>query len=134
MDTYRNISDDAIEVFNNIFKGENIVFCKEILNHDGYNSSIGPESNLWDLYIINFTHDNYIIYNYHWEDWFLHGNQNKKKKQYEFTNYELCRKENLLNISNTYLYDIVNKYINETYDKGLKDAFKSINIKLCEES
>ena len=77
----KKLSNAAYNVISNFTKN-NIIFLQEFLSHDGYNQR-GPESNLWDLYIIIEINNDYIFYNYHWEDWF-HNNQ---KKEYDLFFY-----------------------------------------------
>lgn len=40
-----------------------------VCTHDGYDD-MGPESNIWDLYVADKMKDGFLITQYHREDWF----------------------------------------------------------------
>lgn len=63
------LTDEALDILNKKFKNKNIIYLKEELSFDGCDK-YGPESNLWDLSIIIELDDEYIFYDYHWENWF----------------------------------------------------------------
>jgi hypothetical protein len=75
-------------------KTKYIIKYIEKLDHDGYDSK-GPESNLWDLYILYTNSDvgeyvvEYIDW-YHWEDWFEKDTQ-KEYKLYKTFNMDNIR-------------------------------------------
>lgn len=75
-----NLSNEANNVIS-YYKNKNIIYFQEMLDHDGYDS-YGPESNLWDLDIIIEINNDYIFYNYHWEDWYS-KNQERKYNLYQ---------------------------------------------------
>lgn len=60
----QKLTGQALEVIDS-FEGD-ILNVKETLSHDGYDS-LGPESNLWDLYIVD---SNSKTHHYHREYWF----------------------------------------------------------------
>jgi hypothetical protein len=41
----------------------------ETLEHDGYDDC-GPESDIWDLYIVYKSHTGYLVQRYHRENWY----------------------------------------------------------------
>jgi hypothetical protein len=51
-------------------KTKYIIDYKEILDHDGYDE-YGPESNLWDFFILYTSGGEDFVEWYHLEDWFL---------------------------------------------------------------
>lgn len=82
----KSITDNADNILKYYFKDQNVIYAKENLCHDGY-SRDGPESNLWDFDIlVENSINNYTLYNYHFEDWFYHGNNDeydeKSKSKY----------------------------------------------------
>jgi hypothetical protein len=119
--TNKKLSSDAESLINNYLSNKNIILAIEYLTHDGYDRH-GPESNLWDLYIIeDISNNDFIIYNYHWEDWFRCKNFNEEK-EYELTNYELYLQKNLCD-ANEYILLCIEKYINKIDNESLKNAF-----------
>ena len=50
-------------------KNKEIIFIKYKLSHDGYDC-YGPQSNIYDINIIIKENNDYILYNYHKEDWY----------------------------------------------------------------
>ena len=105
------------------FKNKNLILIVEFLDHDGYDRK-GPQSNLWELYIIeNDTNDNFIVYNYHWEDRFI------DKESYQTCNYELYSKKEILDI-NHHTYDKLKKYVNKSSYTNLKEEFENVGKKL----
>lgn len=52
-----------------LFKYKEVVAYDEYLDHDGYNEA-GPESDLWDLYVVTHENGEYFLYRYHWENWY----------------------------------------------------------------
>lgn len=76
MSLYTSLTEYAKECINK-YDTENvyIIDCKEILDHDGYDSQ-GPESNLWDLFVLYTSKVSgedvidFVDY-YHWENWFV---------------------------------------------------------------
>ena len=65
---YKDITNKATAILS-YFRKKNIIYSEEMLSHDGYDE-FGPESNLWNLYIVVEINNDYIFYHYHWEDWF----------------------------------------------------------------
>ena len=90
---YKNLSDEASNILS-VFKDKNIIYLKEYLSHDGYDS-LGPESNLWDLHIIIELNDDYIFYDYHWEDWYCENQVNEYTLWQPEINLSLTTKENI---------------------------------------
>ena len=116
------LSYKANEVLS-IFTKENIVYVREILSHDGYNS-FGPESDLWDLYLIIKENDDYIYYHYRWENWFL--------KEIE-DDYEVYQETKL---SETILENILlfHKKTKDTFFKeAVKKQFEKIKIEFFQQ-
>lgn len=77
------------------FNDKNIVKNIEKLHHDGYDK-YGPESNLWDLYIITEENNKYIMYFYHWEDWY--------DSDVSDLTYQFYSKEEIYDISKIEIY------------------------------
>jgi hypothetical protein len=82
------ISNDIIE---KDFKKKEIMLIKEELSHDGYDSE-GPKSDLYDLWVLTKTKDDYIIYYYHFENWF-YGEEKKYDldKTYKLSKVRDCK-------------------------------------------
>jgi hypothetical protein len=76
----KKLSGAAYTVLSDFTKN-NIIFLQELVSHDGYDK-YGPESNLWDLYIIVEINNDYIYYYYHWEDWYRE-NQDEEYDLYQ---------------------------------------------------
>ena len=120
-----DLSDVAISIISNIFENKNLILIKEFLAHDGYNRD-GPKSNLWDLYIIEYdSTNNFIAYNYHWEDWFYHH----KCEEEPLLKYELYSKKEILEINHN-TYDKLKKYVNKSSNTKLKEEFENVGKKL----
>ena len=66
---YYYYSGPAVSFINSLSKDEELIACREDLDHDGYDNE-GPESDLWDLYLITKKGSDYIFYSLHWENWF----------------------------------------------------------------
>jgi len=115
-----NLSYDATSLIDNYLSNKNIITVVEYLGHDGYDK-YGPESNLWDLYIIeDISYNEFIIYNYHWEDWFR--SNNCEEKEFDLTNYELYLKKNLLD-TKKYMLSCIEKYIDKVDNEAFKKVF-----------
>ena len=52
------------------YLNKKLIFTFEELSHDGYDRE-GPQSNLFDLYVIYHEHKKYYMDVWHREDWFL---------------------------------------------------------------
>ena len=126
--TNKKFSINAESLINNYLLDKNIIIAIEYLAHDGYDK-YGPESNLWDIYVVeDISNNEFIIYNYHWEDWFRRNN-NCEEKEFNLTNYELYLKENLLD-AKKYILSCIEKYIdkidNELFKKTLDLRIKQL--------
>ena len=64
-----------------------IIYSKLYISHDGYDE-FGPESTLYDLYILD---EKYNLFIFHSEDWYYHLNNN--------TEYVLDKECNLFNLN-----------------------------------
>ena len=106
---------EAKNIIKNIFFDKNIVFIGEYLSHDGYDS-LGPKSDLWDLFIIEDTGKNFILYEYYWENWFTEH----QSKEYEFE-----KKKILEDCTFSELEKIIKRMDKDT-DVKLKDLVKSL--------
>ena len=89
----QNLSDVSINILS-VFKDKNIIYLKEYLSHDGFDRH-GPQSNLWDLHIIIELNDDYIFYDYHWEDWYCENQVNEYTLWQPEINLSLTTKENI---------------------------------------
>lgn len=78
-----SISEKGNIIINKFFNDKEIILIKECLDHDGYDK-YGPKSNLWSLFIIKKEDDNFILYEYYYEDWF---------SKYYIDDYELLNKK-----------------------------------------
>jgi hypothetical protein len=105
------LTDEALDILNKKFKNKNIIYLKEELSHDGYDK-YGPKSNLWDLSIIIELDDEYIFYDYHWENWFTADTVYK---------YDLC--QSAIKLSNTDNFNIQYFQQNIEYTK-FKEAYE----------
>jgi hypothetical protein len=116
--TNKRLSNNATALIDNLFKDKNIIMACEYLSHDGFDRH-GPQSNLWDLYII-LDDDVNIIHHYHWEDWF----NGKSIYTYEFTNYEFYQTFKITEKDVFYLKNF-QKDINKIDNDKLKEIFNS---------
>ena len=115
-----NLSYDATSLIDNYLSNKNIITVVEYHGHDGHDK-YGPESNLWDLYMIeDISYNEFIIYNYHWEDWFR--SNNCEEKEFDLTNYELYLKKNLLD-TKKYMLSCIEKYIDKVDNEAFKKVF-----------
>jgi hypothetical protein len=114
--TNNKLSHHAVVLIDNILKDKNIIMACEYLSHDGYDRH-GPQSNLWDLYII-FDDDLNVIHNYHWEDWF----NGKSTFKYGYTKYKFYHS---FKITEKDPFDLkfFEKDINKTDNDKLKEIF-----------
>lgn len=117
--TYGELTKDGSIILNNF---KETFFVLECLDHDGHDR-YGFKSDLWDLYIIERNDDNnYIVYNYHREDW----------KRDEKEEYELFFKKDLLEIVNTKIFDKFYSFAIRKNNNKLKELldniFEKINI------
>ena len=88
---YYNNSFTNHDILETDFNTKEVLCVKEELYHDGYDSD-GPKSDLYDLWILEKTYDDYILYFYHYENWF-HPNDDK---QYKLENvYKLSELSNI---------------------------------------
>ena len=109
--TYYNDSFTNNDVLETDFNTKEVILVKEELSHDGYDS-LGPKSNLYNLWILEKTYDDYILYFYHFEDWF-HPNNDKI--------YKLENTYKLSELSNTkYVYNKFLEFANLTNCKNIK--------------
>ncbi len=90
---YYYYSDPAVSFINSLPKDEELIACREELDHDGYDR-YGPESDLWDLFLITKKEGEYIFYSLHWENWF-HNDPHV---------YDLCCKNYVKNIVSQHYY------------------------------
>jgi hypothetical protein len=118
------LSNDAISLLSNKFENKNLILVVEFLEHDGYDRK-GPQSNLLDLYIIDYdSTNNFIVYNYHWEDRFYYH----KCDEEPLLKYELYSKKPILEINHN-TYDKLKKYVNKSSYMNLKEEFENIGKK-----
>lgn len=109
-------TENANYIISRDFSNKNIVFIGEYLSHDGYDK-YGAQSNLWDLYIIEECEDNFLFYDYHWEDWF---------SKYDTREYELCKTKNLEDCSlNDFQIIMKSKITSTKLDNIVKNLYNS---------
>jgi len=66
------LSESANALIRKQFALIKIIGATESLNHDG-SDELGPQSDLWDLYIVIDDHGRHRYYNFHRENWFVQG-------------------------------------------------------------
>ena len=84
------VKDGMTEILN-LGESEMITWIYEVIGHDGYDED-GPESNLYDLYVISFDSESkmYTYHVFHAEQWFtanelvqyFHLSSDKSEKYY----------------------------------------------------
>lgn len=87
------LSKQAQTLIDNSFNDNTIIEYDETIDHDGYDED-GPESNLWDLYIITEENNQLFYYYYHWEDWF-NGQRKEYKLHYRVALDDLFKKKSV---------------------------------------
>ncbi len=58
-------TNDIIELMSN----KNILIYDYYLTHDGYDSE-GPQSDLYDIFMVTVEDNKYIYYEFHFENWY----------------------------------------------------------------
>jgi hypothetical protein len=122
---YTSKGNDLIkESFNNA----ELMLIDEKLSHDGYDRD-GPKSDIWDLWILEKTSDDYLLHNFHWENWFCKDDK-YLKYELELTNSlsELIVNENMKNRTNIYNQFI--KYAKLCKATTLLNSLNKIDIPL----
>ena len=115
-----NVTTPGQKILESINPSEKIVAYLEELSHDGYDRD-GPESDIWDLFLITLKDEYYVFHCYHWENWF-EGETIKE--------YELVRKNYVKNIIlNDYYFEKV-KALSD-YDINLKHFVNSLHRPTC---
>jgi hypothetical protein len=124
------IKNSQIDHKNNIlkkyFKNKDVIYTKEILDHDGFDQ-FGPESDLWTLYIIIKDNNNYILYRYYYEDWYTMQNLN-----FDIDNDSLYEFERMDILSKIQKYDFFKlyQYRNEINNNEIKKILEYIYEKV----
>ena len=126
--TIKQKVDHKNNILKRYFKDKDIIYIKEILEHDGYDK-YGPESNLWTLYIIIKDNNNYILHRYYYEDW----HQNKEYLNFDVNNDSLYDFEssNILNEIENYDFYRLYKYKNEINNNEIEEILDIMNEKIC---
>jgi hypothetical protein len=102
------------DIIESDFNDHEIMLVKEELSHDGFDKD-GPKSNLYDLWILEKTYDDYIIHLYHYENWF----NSKYNNQYKLVDsYKLSKLSN--NSTSKYIYNKLLEFADLTNSKNLK--------------
>jgi len=114
------------ELIKKSFKNAEIMLIDEKLSHDGFDRE-GPKSDLWDLWILEKTSDDYLIHYYHWENWFHKGDKDQPYR-FEFTNSlsELIVNEDMIN--RKYIYNTFLKYAKMCKSIKLINALEKISL------
>ena len=109
-----HISKNAQNILLFHFNDKESILSVEILDHDGYDK-YGPESNLWTFYIITKENNQYILYRYYFEDWYLGYKPNEDTDS-------MYNIETKCNIEDIEYYDLhkLEKYIETITDTDLK--------------
>jgi hypothetical protein len=113
--TKLRLSNKALDVLKKKFENTNIIYLKEVLDHDGYDR-YGPKSDLWDLYIIIELNNDYIFYFYHWEKWFSVYD----KKKYELYLPMIKLSETTTKNIHYFRKNIKDNKFNEAYQEHIK--------------
>ena len=126
--TIKQKVDHKNNILKRYFKDKDIIYIKEILEHDGYDK-YGPESNLWTLYIIIKDNNNYILHRYYYEDW----HQNEEYLNFDVNNDSLYDFEssNILNEIENYDFYRLYKYKNEINNNEIEKILDIMNEKIC---
>ena len=112
------------ELIKESFKNAELMLIEEKLSHDGFDIE-GPKSDLWDLWILEKTSDDYLLHNFHWENWFCKGDKDLKY-EFEFTN---CLSEVIVNEdmkNRTYIYNRFLEYAKMCKATKLMNALEKI--------
>lgn len=120
--------DHKNNILKKYFNDKNVIYTKEILEHDGYDK-YGPESNLWTLYIIIRNDNDYILYRYYYEDW----HKNKEYLNFDINNDSLYNFEssNTLNKIENYDFYRLYKYKDEINNDEVEKLLDNMNEKIC---
>ena len=111
---YYNDSITNHDVIETDFNSKEVMLIKEDLSHDGFDKD-GPKSNLYDLWILEKTYDDYILYLYHYENWF-HSKDNNQYKLVD--NYKLSELSD--NSTSKYIYSKFLEFAELTNSKNIK--------------
>lgn len=115
-----NVSTPGQKILESIDPSEKIVAYLEELSHDGYDRD-GPESDIWDLFLITLKDEYYVFNFYHWENWF---------EEETIKKYELVRRNYLKNIIlNEYYFEKVKAL--SKYDINLKHFVNGLRRPTC---
>lgn len=128
MISIRNSLNHKKNILKKYFNDKNVIYTKEILEHDGYDE-YGPESNLWTLYIIIKENNDYILYRYYYEDW----HENKEYLNFDINNDSLYNFEssNTLNKIENYDFYRLYKYKDEINNDEVEKLLDNMNEKIC---
>lgn len=128
MISIRNSVNHSGNIIKKYFNDKDIIYTKEILEHDGYDKN-GPESDLWTLYIIIKDNNDYILYVYYYEDWY----ENKDYINFDINNDSLYNFEsmNILNEIQNYDFYRLYKYKDEINNNEIKKLLDIMNEKIC---
>ena len=120
---YTSKCDDLIK---ESFKNAELMIIDEKLSHDGFDID-GPKSDLWDLWILEKTSDDYLLHNFHWENWFCKGDKDLKY-EFEFTNClsEVIVNENMKN--RIHIYNRFLEYAKMCKSTKLINALEKISL------
>ena len=124
----RNKIDHKNNILKKYFNDKDIIYIKEILEHDGFDK-YGAESNLWTLYIIIKENNDYILYRYYYEDWF----ENKENLNFDINNDSLYNLESIKILNKIENYDFYRlyKYKNEINNNEIIEILDIMNEKIC---
>jgi hypothetical protein len=79
-----------------IMQNKNIVLYDYYLTHDGYDE-YGPKSDLYDIFIVTYEDNQYIFYEFHFENWY-----DSLKEEIELVKSFILNNESLDEIKNYY--------------------------------
>ncbi len=80
-------TNDIIRIMSN----KNILLYDYYLTHDGYDVD-GPQSDLYDIFMITVENDKYIYYEFHFENWYSSIKEEiELVKSFELNNKSILR-------------------------------------------
>ncbi len=80
-------TNDIIRIMSN----KNILLYDYYLSHDGYDVD-GPQSDLYDIFMITVENDKYIYYEFHFENWYSSIKEEiELVKSFELNNKSILR-------------------------------------------
>jgi hypothetical protein len=102
-------TNDIIRIMSN----KNILLYDYYLSHDGYDVD-GPQSDLYDIFMITVENDKYIYYEFHFENWYSSIKEEiELVKSFELNNKSILRLKDKYHIkySNNDFFSKISKLV-----------------------